>query len=107
MPSKKSSAATNPELDTEEAGPSVSESIAARKRGRPTNGLIQFAAGHPLFESHIQRIRSKFKVPVPRRSPRPPPIKPLQLTEAWKKQAREYAKHAMVLFCPWKAPIEG
>lgn len=78
-----------------------------RAAGRPANGCYDFADGHPLFETHTQRLRSKPKVPVPRRSPRPPPPKPRRLTVAWKKQAKEFAQHVLVVFRPWRAQIEG
>ena len=68
---------------------------------------IKFAEGHPLYETHVQRLRSKIKVPVPCRVPRPPPIKPRILTESWKKQAREFSRFFLVLFRPWQFKIGG
>lgn len=76
-------------------------------RGRPTNGMFQFAKGHPLFETHIQRLRSKPKVPVTRNVPRPPPKKQKTLTNAWKKQARLFSEYFLTLFKPWKFPTSN
>jgi len=81
--------------------------LNVRQRGRPSNSCYSFAEGHPLHATHVQRLRSKLKVPVPCRVPRPPPIKPRILTESWKKQAREFSRFFLVLFRPWKLQIEG
>lgn len=77
------------------------------QRGRPTNSCVDFAKGHPLYETHTQRLRSKIKVPVPRHVPRPPPEKPRKLTDPWKKQAREFAQFYLTFFKPWRQEIEG
>ena len=74
----------------------------SRRAGRPANGCFQFAESHPLFATHEMRLRSKTKVPVPKYVPKPPPKKPAKLTEAWKKQARNFAKYFLVLFRPWR-----
>ena len=76
-------------------------------RGRPANGTFNFAIGHPLFKTHIQRLRSKPKVPVPRNVPRPPPAKPSQLTNSWKKQARLFSEYFLTLFKPWNYSTEN
>lgn len=56
--------------------------------GRPSNSTFQFAPEHPLFFTHVQRIRSKTKIPISvGRKPRPPVSKPTNPTSAWKKQA--------------------
>lgn len=81
--------------------------LISSKPGRPTNACIEFAVGHPLFKTHQQRLRSKIKVPAPRYPPRPPPVKPRSITDSWKKQAREFARFFLILFRPWRKPIEG
>ncbi|KZS08316.1 Uncharacterized protein APZ42_027731, partial [Daphnia magna] len=60
----------------------------SRSVGRPSNGYFNFATTLPLYATHQIRLRSKMKVPIPKYIPKPPPIKPAKLTEAWKKQAR-------------------
>lgn len=47
------------------------------------------------------RLRSKTKVPIMSYVPKPPPAKPAKPTEAWKKQARTFARYFLVLFRPW------
>lgn len=86
---------------------STPSEINTTNRGRPTNGMFQFAKGHPLFETHIQRLRSKPKVPVPRNVPRPPPAKPNKLTNSWKQQARIFSRYFLTLFKPWNFPTEN
>ena len=48
------------------------------KKGRKTNALYEFDTKHPLFQTHIQRIRSKIKVPaIVDRTPKPPNLRNL------------------------------
>jgi hypothetical protein len=67
---------------------------AKEKRGRPSrpNGCFPFASTHPLYETHELCLRSKIKVSVLSYAPIPPPTKPGKLKEAWKKQARIFAR---------------
>lgn len=76
-------------------------------RGRPKNGMFEFSRGHPLFQSHIQRLRSKPKVPVPRNVPRPPPKKPRILNNSWKNQATNFSRYFLALFKPWTYPTRN
>ena len=51
---------------------------------------------------HIQRIRSKAKVPVLVGPPPPMPApKPIEMTNAWKTLARKFDYYYLILFRPW------
>ena len=72
------------------------------KKGRKTNALYEFDTKHPLFQTHIQRIRSKIKVPaIVDRTPKPPPPKPLKVTEEWTNKANQFSQFFLTLFRPW------
>lgn len=54
--------------------------------GRPSNSTFPFDQKHPLATSHVQRKRSKTKVPISvGRMPRPPVSKPSNPTATWKR----------------------
>ena len=78
-------------------------------KGRPTNGIFRLATTHPLYETHVLRLRSKIAIPVPVNTPpRYPPCKPIVLTTKWKTQARSFARYYLALFRPWKlSPTYG
>lgn len=81
---------------------SVHNQCAEDLGGRPVNNTFSFSSGHPLVETHTQRIRSKSLVPVlvlP--PPKPPSVKPKLLTDDWKNQARKFARYILVLYQPW------
>ena len=70
--------------------------------GRQANTTFPFAVGHPLRETHVQRIRSKSLIPVPvAYPPQPPHGKQTILTDEWKQQARKFARYVLTLFRPW------
>lgn len=70
--------------------------------GRPRNATFPLASNHPLFSSHVQRIRSKSNVPISiGRMPRPPVSKPANPTTVWKRQALRFARHVLIEFQPW------
>ena len=72
--------------------------------GRQANTTFPFAIGHPLRDTHVQKIRSKSLVPVPvAYPPQPPPGKQPVLTDAWKQQARKFSRYVLTLFRPWAA----
>ena len=70
--------------------------------GRKSNARYNFASSHPLAETHEQQLRSKPSIPFPVGVPPKPPGKRCKkLTEAWKNQARKFAKYILILFRPW------
>jgi len=70
--------------------------------GRTPNGTFPFHPTHPLYETHVQRIRSKFKVPVLiKNPPKPPPPKPKNPSREWKTAARNFAHYFLVVYRPW------
>lgn len=54
-----------------------------------------------MHETHQLRLHPKTKLPVLTYVPKPPSAKPSKLTEAWKEQARIFARYFLVLFRPW------
>lgn len=71
-------------------------------RGRKANGVFEFDCDHPMYESHVQQLRSKPHIPIYiGRPPKPPGKRQKRLTEPWKKQARRFARYILMLFRPW------
>ena len=70
---------------------------------RPKNGAFEFAVGHPLRGTHIQKLRSKFMCPV--FAGGGPPKYPGHRTSSrgaqWKKKADVYARYMLTAFNPW------
>ena len=70
--------------------------------GRKRNATFQFSKDHPLHDSHVQQIRSKFCVPTPiHKAPKVPPPKPEEQSEIWNRKAEKFANYMLVLFRPW------
>ncbi|KAK3289325.1 hypothetical protein CYMTET_3224 [Cymbomonas tetramitiformis] len=88
------------EPDNHQDGPIVD--MAASRRGRPVNGVFNFHPDHPLHDTHVQRIRSKFKCPI--LAGGPPPRYPgprLVGNKAWMKKAEKYSSYMLALIKPW------
>lgn len=74
-------------------------------RGRRSNEAFPFHAGHPLFETHEQKLVSK--VPCPMVPGKPPPKQPPALpagkrsTAAWRKSLACYAAYMLANYRPW------
>jgi hypothetical protein len=79
-------------------------------RGRRPNATIPFTDAHPLHVTHVQKLRSKFAVPIlTGRCPPSLPGLPCDTSE-WKAKASTYAFYMLTLFSPWNAsglPIAG
>ena len=108
IPNRKTSDEKNDGQDEQESyshgGDPHDETKTKILYGRPANSTFNFAAGHPLATTHVQRLRSKTVVPIAvGRPPRCPPIRPHLLTTAWKKQASNFARYMLVLFRPWNS----
>ena len=73
-------------------------------RGRPSNGTNSFANLQPLFETYMQRLRSKTAVQV-LISPPPTPPSPIPaiLTREWINKSRTFSRYIVVLYRPWSA----
>ncbi len=72
------------------------------KRGRKNNATYRFHPDHPLYDSHIQQLRSKPHIPLfVGRPPKPPGPRPENLTASWKKQARRFSRYILILLKPW------
>ena len=68
------------------------------------NTTFAFADGHPLAETHIQRLRANPRMPgLVGRCPKPPgPRQPQgQVTDLWRQQATKHAKYLLLCFQPW------
>ncbi|KAI9551025.1 hypothetical protein GHT06_005688 [Daphnia sinensis] len=71
-------------------------------QGRTPNATFSFHPAHPLYDSHHQQIRSKFRVPVLIRGPpKPPPPKPTHATDEWRRAARAFTQYMLLVFRPW------
>ena len=46
-------------------------------KGRTPNKRFPFASNHPMANTHVQRLRTKFMVPILASKPRPPPPGPV------------------------------
>ena len=68
-----------------------------------------FSKSHPLYTSHIQRLRSKTVIPLPIGRPlKPPPPRPKHPQPVWNKTANNFSKYALTLYSPWsiESPID-
>ncbi|KAI9551001.1 hypothetical protein GHT06_005557 [Daphnia sinensis] len=71
-------------------------------QGRTPNATFSFHPAHPLYDSHHQQIRSKFRVPVLIRGPpKPPPPKPTHATDEWRRATRAFTQYMLLVFRPW------
>lgn len=72
------------------------------RSGRPANKTFLFASNHPLYKTHVQRLRSKTAVPIAwPRPPNPPQEMPTLLTPNWEKTAFQFLSYILTLFRPW------
>ena len=89
-------------ISIEEIGTLRSDAQPAIRRRRK-NCTFQFAEGHPLRGTHIQKLRSKFQCPI--LAGGPPPKYPGPNVGArsaqWKKKANAYARYMLTAFNPW------
>ena len=70
--------------------------------GRHNNATFEFTKDYPLNKTHVQRIRSKFCIPLAvQGAPKYPSPKPAQFCKNWKKKADKFAAYIIVLFRPW------
>eukprot|EP00732_Lithocolla_globosa_P001133 Lithocolla_globosa_v1_NODE_515_length_3843_cov_39.657075.p4 type:complete len:119 gc:universal NODE_515_length_3843_cov_39.657075:3607-3251(-) len=69
--------------------------------GRPKNPTFPLDPSNPLHDTHEQRLRSKFLVPI--LAGKPPPRHPgsRKNTSTWRKQANRFAAYVLILFDPW------
>jgi len=78
--------------------------LVVRAAGRKRNARMNFAAEHPLFTTHVLRLRSKHLVPnISGRiqvHPGPEPPDPIR-RRRWEKRLVAWARFCVVLFLPW------
>lgn len=76
---------------------------AATGAARPRNGTFPFHPSHPLASTHVQRIRSKHRIPTPIGPPPPPPGQRQHGAEAgsWHRKGSKFAAYMLTLFRPW------
>ncbi|RYG43491.1 hypothetical protein EON68_00335 [archaeon] len=70
--------------------------------GRPRSRRYEFDEPHPLCETHVQRLRSKFPTLI-MAGPRPPAYpgpRPARPTASWYRRAEAFAAFILVLFKP-------
>ncbi len=88
------------EPDNHEDCPNVG--MAAPRRGRPVNGVFDFHPDHPLHDTHVQRIRSKFKCPILAGGPAPRYPGPRVVgNTTWLKKAEKYSSYMLARIKPW------
>ena len=73
------------------------------KPGRHTNRTYNFDERHPLYHTHVQKIRSKQLCPILAGGPVPkyPGQRPNKPTASWRNQALQYSRYMLVLMRPW------
>lgn len=77
------------------------EKQTTSKRGRKSNSWFLFCSEHPLYETHVQRIRSKLMIPILSGTPPPPYPGPKNPENSvWHKAAKKWARYYIILLLP-------
>ena len=89
-------------ISIEEIGSSTADAQPVVRRRRK-NSTFQFAEGHPLRGTHIQKLRSKIQCPILAGGPPPkyPGPNVGSRSAHWKKKANAYARYMLTAFNPW------
>ena len=89
--------------DGEVADRLMGSSSEAVTRGRKRSLTVDFDAGHPLCETHTQRLCSKQFTPIlaGAHCPKYPGPKPLAPSAQWSAAAARFARYVLVTFRPW------
>ena len=103
------------DLTDEEGDENIHKQKSSKQVRRPHNSRFDFHKAHPLYETHQQRLRSKFLCPI--LAGGRPPAYPIAMKHTHHGEnitalKEKYALYIMALFSPWSmdddwAPIDG
>ena len=83
----------------------------AVKRGKRAHYVIPFSDGHPLYDTHVQRLRGKFSIIqfIGMHMPANPGPKPDDASklEAWERKMTKVCNFIQAVYLPWKSPERG
>ena len=81
------------------------------KRGKRAHRSIPFSDGHPLSDTHVQRLRGKFSIVqfLGMHMPANPGPKPDDATklDAWERKMTKVCNFIEAVYLPWKCPERG
>ena len=81
------------------------------KGGKRAHEFFPFTKGHPLYETHVQRLRGKFSIIefIGMQIPKNPGPKPSGATNlaAWERKMTKVCNYIEAVYLPWKNPERG